>query len=129
MVKNPTYEDVCTGATGHTEAVQVTFDTTAIKYEDLLTVFWDIIDPTTLNQQGNDVGSQYRSGVYYHNENQKVAALRSKEEQQKNYPVPIVTEILKASTWYPAEDYHQQYLAKGGQCSRTGDLTPIRCYG
>jgi peptide-methionine (S)-S-oxide reductase len=129
MIKNPTYEEVCTGATGHTEAVQVTFDTTAIKYEDLLTVFWDIIDPTTLNQQGNDLGTQYRSGIYYHNENQKVAALRSKEEQQKNYPVPIVTEILKASTWYPAEDYHQQYLSKGGQCSRTGDLTPIRCYG
>jgi peptide-methionine (S)-S-oxide reductase len=127
--KNPTYEEVCSGTTGHTEAVQVTYDTAAIKYEDLLSVFWDIIDPTTLNQQGNDVGTQYRTGVYFHNDNQKDAAISSRNEQQKKYNQKIVVEIAKATTWYPAEDYHQQYLQKGGQCARTGDLTPIRCYG
>lgn len=129
LKKNPTYEDVCSGSTGHTEAVQVTYDTTAIKYDDLLTVFWDIINPTTFNKQGNDVGSQYRSGVYYHDDYQQTAATRSRDEVAKRYKDPIVTEINRASTWYPAEAYHQQYLSKGGQCSRTGDLTPIRCYG
>lgn len=127
--KNPAYEEVCSGTTGHTEAVQVTYDTTAIKYEDLLTVYWDLIDPTTLNQQGNDMGTQYRTGIYFHNDNQKDAAIRSRNEQQQKYNQKIVTEIAKATTWYPAEDYHQQYLQKGGQCSRAGDLTPIRCYG
>lgn len=127
--KNPTYDEVCTGTTGHTEAVQVTFDASAIRYEDLLSVFWDIIDPTTLNQQGNDMGTQYRSGIYYHNENQRITAELTKKAQQKKYEKPIVVEIKAADIFYPAEDYHQQYLAKGGQCSRTGDLTPIRCYG
>ena len=127
--KNPSYEEVCNGGTGHTEAVQVTFDTAAIRYDDLLTVFWDIIDPTTLNQQGNDVGTQYRSGIYFHSEDQRIAAESTKAAQQKKHGSPIVVEILPATTFYPAEDYHQQYLSKGGQCSRTGDLTPIRCYG
>lgn len=127
--KNPTYEEVCTGMTGHTEAVQVTFDTTALKYEDLLIVFWDLIDPTQLNGQGNDTGSQYRTGIYYHNDSQKDAAFRSRDVEQKKLPKPIVTEILRATEWFPAEEYHQQYLQKGGQCARTGDLTPIRCYG
>jgi len=127
--KNPAYEEVCSGTTGHTEAVQVTYDTTAIKYEDLLTVYWDLIDPTTLNQQGNDMGTQYRTGIYFHNDNQKDAAIRSRNEIQQKYNQKIVTEIAKATTWYLAEDYHQQYLQKGGQCSRAGDLTPIRCYG
>lgn len=127
--KNPTYEEVCTGSTGHTEAIQVTYDTTAIKYEDLLTVLWDIIDPTTYNRQGNDVGSQYRSGIYFHDDYQQAAAMRSREEVQKRYTKPIVTEVSLANKWYPAEEHHQQYLSKGGQCSRTGDLTPIRCYG
>jgi len=127
--KNPAYEEVCSGTTGHTEAVQVTYDTTAIKYEDLLTVYWDLIDPTTLNQQGNDMGNQYRTGIYFHNDNQKDAAIRSSNEIQQKYNQKIVTEIAKATTWYLAEDYHQQYLQKGGQCSRAGDLTPIRCYG
>lgn len=125
----PTYEDVCSGTTGHVEAVQVIYDVSAIKYEDLLTVFWDLIDPTTKNRQGNDVGSQYRTGIYYHNDEQYNAAFRTLKDQQNIYPDPIVTEILKASNWYPAEEYHQQYLSKGGQCSRTGDLSPIRCYG
>lgn len=128
--KNPTYEEVCSGRTGHTEAVQITYDSTAIKYDDLLAVFWDIIDPTLLNQQGNDVGTQYRTGIYYHNDEQQAAALRTKEEVKKKYGhQSIATEILPAAAWYPAEAHHQQYLAKGGQCSATGDLTPIRCYG
>jgi len=129
LKKNPTYEEVCSGSTGHAEAVRVTFDTTAIRYEDLLTVFWDIIDPTVLNRQGNDVGTQYRTGIYYNNDNQRILALKSKEDIQKKLGVFIATEVESASTWYRAEDYHQHYLAKGGQCSRTGDLTPIRCYG
>jgi methionine-S-sulfoxide reductase len=127
--KNPKYEKVCCGVTGHAEAVQVTFDTTAIKYEDLLVIFWESIDPTALNKQGNDTGTQYRTGIYYSNENQKAAALRSKDIVQKKIGQSVVTEILKATTFYPAEEYHQQYLEKGGQCARTGDLTPIRCYG
>jgi peptide-methionine (S)-S-oxide reductase len=127
--KNPTYDEVCTGTTGHVEAIQVTFDSTAIKYEDLLVVFWESIDPTAVNQQGNDVGTQYRTGIYYMNENQMYAAKRSKEMVQKRLGQITVTEILPSSTWYPAEQYHQQYLEKGGQCARTGDLTPIRCYG
>ena len=107
----------------------MTYDTTAIKYDDLVSFFWDIVDPTTKNKQGNDVGTQYRSGIYYNSDEQKQTALRSKGEIQKKYDVPIATEIEKLTTYYPAEDYHQQYLSKGGQCSRKGDLTPIRCYG
>ena len=130
IVKNPDYETVCSGTSGHTEAVQVTFDKHAISYRDLLDVYWDILDPTTRNRQGNDVGTQYRSGIYYHDEDQRVDALASKDKEQRKYgSVPIVVEVLPAQTWYRAEDYHQQYLSKGGQCARTGDLTPIRCYG
>lgn len=126
---NPTYEQVCSGSTGHTEAVKVTFDTAAVGYEDLLAVYWDILDPTTKNRQGGDSGTQYRSGIYYINEKQRTAALLSKEVQQKKYTKPIVTEIFEAKEWYTAEKYHQQYLQKGGQCAKKGDLTPIRCYG
>lgn len=128
-VKYPSYEEVCGGFTGHAEAVQITFDSNAISFDDLLVIFWDIIDPTTLNQQGNDIGSQYRTGIYYHNELQRMTAIASKKEQQSKWTSLIVTEILPAKEWYRAEDYHQQYLAKGGQCCKTGDLTPIRCYG
>lgn len=120
---------MCAGQTGHTEAVRVEFDTHAIKYEDLLTVFWDIIDPTASNRQGNDVGPQYRSGIYYHNDYQRVAATRSREELQKKLQQPIATEVEAVFNYFPAEDYHQQYLEKGGQCAFKGDLTPIRCYG
>lgn len=109
--------------------MQVTFDPAAVSYNELLDVFWDIIDPTTYNRQGNDEGSQYRSGIYFHNESQRNTALASKESLQKRFEEPIVTEICKATRWYPAELYHQQYLAKGGQCSLKGDLSPIRCYG
>ena len=150
---------------------QITYDPAAVTYDDLLTVFWDLIDPTTLNRQGGDAGTQYRSGIYYHDEDQHQVAeryaninricvwpesnictmkilrklvyfaiytlihksfcvyFRSVEKQQQKLSDKIVTEVLPATTWYPAEDYHQQYLSKGGQCSRTGDLTPIRCYG
>ena len=79
--------------------------------------------------KGNDVGTQYRSGIYFHSEAQRLAALRSKDLEQSKYPVPIVTEILPAKKWYPAENYHQQYLQKGGQCSAKGDVSAIRCYG
>lgn len=148
--------------------LQITYDPSAVSYDDLLTVFWDLIDPTTLNRQGGDAGTQYRSGIHYHDESQQQVAercdllcnlvfypshctvlllitrphshflhitsssyfrTRSVERQQQKLGAQIVTEVLPATTWYPAEDYHQQYLSKGGQCSRTGDLTPIRCYG
>jgi peptide-methionine (S)-S-oxide reductase len=128
-VKNPTYEQVCSGRSGHAEAVQVEYDKHAIGYKDLLTVFWDIHDPTTLNRQGNDAGTQYRSGIYFHTDEQESIAKRSMEEQQLVHTDQIVTEILPAVTFYPAEEYHQKYLEKGGQCSLTGDLSPIRCYG
>lgn len=100
-----------------------------IKYSELLDVLWDRLDPTTKNRQGNDVGTQYRSGIYFHSPEQKEAALTSMKIEQLKYDRPIVTEILPVSEFYPAEEYHQQYLAKGGQCSLKGDLTPIRCYG
>mmetsp|Transcript_20382 Transcript_20382/g.19697 ORF Transcript_20382/g.19697 Transcript_20382/m.19697 type:complete len:190 (-) Transcript_20382:181-750(-) len=126
---NPTYEQVCAGTTGHTEAVKVVYDKSALKYDELLTVFWDILDPTTLNRQGGDSGTQYRSGIYYTSEEQKKALAASIIKEQTKYTSPIVTEVKEAATWYPAEGYHQQYLQKGGQCAGKGDLTPIRCYG
>lgn len=129
MTKNPTYEEVCSGSTGHAEAVRVEYDSTAVAIDDLLTVFWDIHDPTTLNRQGGDMGTQYRSGIYFADDKQRVAAVYSKDKQQKKYESPIVTEILPMNEWYAAETYHQKYLEKGGQCSIKGDLTPIRCYG
>lgn len=129
FVKNPSYEEVCSGQSGHAEAVQITFDKSVVQMDELLDVLFDIIDPTTYHRQGNDVGSQYRSGIYFHDENQKAVALASLEKQRTKYTDRIVTEVEALQTWYPAEDYHQQYLAKGGQCSLTGDLSPIRCYG
>jgi peptide-methionine (S)-S-oxide reductase len=127
---NPTYEEVCEGNTGHVEAVKVVYDTTAISYDDLLTVFWDIIDPTTRNAQGYDQGPQYRTGIYYFNDLQKISAMRSRDEVQKKYKnVSVKTEISLTTTWYRAEMFHQQYLERGGQCTVKGDLTPIRCYG
>lgn len=114
--KNPTYEDVCTDKTGHAEVVEVTYNSRIITYEELLQVFWDIHDPTTKNRQGPDVGTQYRSVIYYHTPEQKTIAERSKKnlEQSRKYSNKIVTEIIEASAFYPAEDYHQQYLAKHG---------------
>ena len=115
-MENPTYRDVCSGSTGHAEVVEVTYDPSRLSYDDLLTVFWENHDPTTLNRQGPDVGVQYRSAIFYHDDEQRKAAEASKEERDKSgrYHRPIVTEITPASTFYEAEDYHQQYLEKRG---------------
>ncbi len=114
--KNPTYKDVCSGTTGHAEAVEVEYDPSKVTYEELLKVFWENHDPTTLNRQGPDVGTQYRSAVFFLTPEQEAAAKASKEKLQKNgrYKRPIVTEINPALEFYPAEDYHQQYLEKRG---------------
>ena len=114
--KNPTYEDVCTDKTGHAEVMRVEYDPAEISYEELLEVFWKIHNPTTLNRQGPDVGTQYRSAIFYHNEVQKKTALKSKEKLEKsgNYKNPIVTEIVPAKKFYRAEEYHQKYLEKNG---------------
>ena len=130
FLPDPDYESVCSGTTGHVEAVQVTYDSKIITLNELLTIFWDIHDPTSRNRQGGDVGTQYRSGIYFETENQKTITLQSRDNEQIKYGlVPIVTEIMASRTWYPAEEYNQKYLQKGGQCAKTGDLTPIRCYG
>ena len=115
----PTYEDVCSDSTGHAEAVLVEFDPNTVTYEELLAVFWNLHDPTTLNRQGPDRGSQYRSAIFYHDDAQKAAALASRDALEKSgkYKRPIVTEIAPADTFWPAEDYHQQYLEKRGQRS------------
>jgi peptide-methionine (S)-S-oxide reductase len=112
--KNPTYHEVSAGGTGHAEAVQVVYDPKKVSYSDLLEVFWHNIDPTTPNRQFCDVGSQYRSAIFYHNEMQKRLAEASKREIEKSKPFkePIVTEITKASEFYPAEEYHQDYHHK-----------------
>ncbi|EGG20541.1 Ras GTPase [Cavenderia fasciculata] len=125
---NPTYKEVCTGTTGHTEAVELEYDDTVVSYPALLDVFWKKIDPTTLNRQGGDSGTQYRSGIYYHNDQQRVEAEKSRDEEQKKHREKIVVEVLPSSHFYFAEDYHQQYLAKGGQCSKKGSTDKIRCY-
>jgi peptide-methionine (S)-S-oxide reductase len=112
--KNPTYHEVSAGGTGHAEAVQVVYDPKKVSYSDLLKVFWHNIDPTTPNRQFCDVGSQYRSAIFYHNQTQKRLAEASKRELEKSKPFkePIVTEITKASEFYPAEEYHQDYHHK-----------------
>ncbi len=116
---NPTYRDVCGGRTGHAEVVEVKYDPSRLTYDDLLTVFWENHDPTTLNRQGPDVGEQYRSAIFYHDDEQKTAAEASKDERDRSgkYRRPIVTEITPASAFYEAEDYHQQYLEKRGLAS------------
>jgi peptide-methionine (S)-S-oxide reductase len=113
---NPSYKDVCTGRTGHAEVVQVTYDPSEVTYDQLLDVFWENHDPTTLNGQGPDVGTQYRSAIFYHTPEQKRSAEKSKAELEKSgrFRKPIVTEITSASTFYLAEDYHQRYLEKRG---------------
>jgi peptide-methionine (S)-S-oxide reductase len=113
--KNPTYEDVCTDRTGHAEVVEVTFDPQVISYHDLLEVFWDNHNPTTLNRQGPDVGAQYRSAIFYYTPEQLVEARASREAAQAKFPKPIVTQIVPASEFWRAEEYHQQYLEKRGQ--------------
>ena len=113
-VTDPTYKQVSTGTTGHTEAVRVVFNPTVISYEELLVIFWRNIDPTVADQQFCDVGNQYRSAIFYHDDAQREAAERSKTELMKSKPFaePVVTEILAASTFYPAEAYHQDYYKK-----------------
>ena len=119
--ENPTYKQVCSGKTGHAEAVEVEYDPSHISYEELLTVFWEIHDPTTLNRQGPDIGAQYRSAIFFHTPDQKVAAIASKEKLQRSgrYKNPIVTEITPASQFYRAEEYHQQYFEKRGSACHT----------
>ncbi|VFQ90588.1 unnamed protein product [Cuscuta campestris] len=133
-VHNPTYEDVCTGSTNHAEVVRVEYDPMECGYQNLLDAFWAKHDPTTRNRQGGDVGTQYRSGIYFYTPEQEKSAIESKEQQQKILNRPIVTEILPAKKFYRAEEYHQQYLAKGGrfglkQSTEKGCNDPIRCYG
>lgn len=116
QTKNPTYKEVCSGETGHAECLQITYDTTRITFDELLEVFWQTHDPTTLNRQGADVGTQYRSGIFYHNAQQKEIAEKYKAELDKSgaFDNPIVTEITAFAEFYPAEDYHQQYYELNG---------------
>jgi peptide-methionine (S)-S-oxide reductase len=113
---DPSYKDVCTDETGHAEVVQVTYDPAKISYEQLLDVFWSAHDPTTLNRQGPDVGTQYRSAIFFHSPEQERVARASKEKVQASgkFHRPVVTEITPASAFYRAEEYHQKYLAKRG---------------
>src|SRR5579859_4535662 len=113
---NPTYQDVCTDRTGHAEVVQVDYDPAKVSYDDLLKVFWAEHDPTTMNRQGPDVGSQYRSVIFFHTPEQEAAAKASKEKLERSgkYKRPVVTQIVAAPTFYRAEEYHQQYLEKRG---------------
>lgn len=116
-VENPTYHQVCTGTTGHAEVAQITFDPEVISYRELLEIFWKTHDPTTLNRQGNDVGTQYRSAVFYHDGKQKELAEKMKAllEESNIWPDPIVTEISPLEVFYPAEDYHQNYFNEHGE--------------
>lgn len=116
QTENPTYKEVCTGETGHAECLQITYDTTKITFDELLEVFWQTHDPTTLNRQGADIGTQYRSAIFYHTEEQKTKAEKYMAELDKSgaFNKPIVTEITAFSKFYPAEDYHQQYNELNG---------------
>ncbi|MFB0875258.1 MULTISPECIES: peptide-methionine (S)-S-oxide reductase MsrA [unclassified Sphingobium] len=115
---NPTYEQVCSGSTGHAEAIRVTFDPDVISYADLLDIFFETHDPTTLNRQGNDIGTQYRSAIFPHSPEQEAQARAGIERAQANQSAPIVTAIEPDAPWYPAEDYHQKYW------ERVGDRNP-----
>lgn len=116
QLQNPTYEEVCTDKTGHAEAVEVEFNPDEISYEELLDVFWHNHNPTTLNRQGPDVGNQYRSAIFYHDETQKEIAEKSKQslEKSKSFTDPIITQIVPAPAFYKAEEYHQKYFKKQG---------------
>lgn len=121
-VKNPTYDQVCTGTTGHAEVIQVTYDPEVISYKELLGVFWKLHDPTTLNRQGNDVGTQYRSAIYFHDDDQRTLAeeYKKKLDESGAFRAPIVTEITELGDFYPAEDYHQNYFRENprqGYCA------------
>jgi peptide-methionine (S)-S-oxide reductase len=114
-VDSPTYEDVCRGETGHIEVAEVTYDSERVSYRQLLDVFWQLHDPTSLDDQGPyERGSQYRAAIFYHDAEQAALAAASRTEVQRLYAKPVRTEILAAATFWPAEEYHQQYIAKGG---------------
>ena len=118
--KNPTYEDVCSGSTGHAESVEIEFDPSKVAYRELLRIFWGIHDPTQLNRQGPDFGTQYRSAIFYHSAEQKAAALGSRDALQKTpryLAKKIVTEIVPVKEFWVAEEYHQKYLEKHGRAS------------
>jgi len=118
QIENPSYEAVCSGTTGHAEVAQITYDPDIISFEELLEVFWQTHDPTTLNRQGNDVGTQYRSAIFFHNQQQMQAAEKYKQALAESgaWDAPVVTEVNALETFYPAEDYHQNYYnSNGGQ--------------
>jgi peptide-methionine (S)-S-oxide reductase len=117
QVPNPTYKQVCSGNTGHAEAIRIYFDANQISYDELLDIFLATHDPTQLNRQGNDVGTQYRSAIFPHSPEQEAAARTAFERAQPDWPSPIVTTIEPLSDWYPAEDYHQSYWETEGQSS------------
>ncbi|HEY8737873.1 MAG TPA: peptide-methionine (S)-S-oxide reductase MsrA [Candidatus Dormibacteraeota bacterium] len=121
---DPTYKQVCSGRTGHAEAVQVEFDPARASYDDLLTVFWENHDPTTMNRQGWDIGTQYRSAIFTQDAEQQAAAIASRDARQQESRKKIVTEIIPAAPFYRAEDYHQQYLEKRGEASCHIGLAP-----
>jgi peptide-methionine (S)-S-oxide reductase len=113
-VDSPTYREVCGGATGHAEAIRVTFDPGQISYDDLLDIFFATHDPTQLNRQGNDIGTQYRSAIFPQDDEQRAAAVAAIERARADHVQPVVTTIEPAAVWYPAEDYHQEYFAREG---------------
>lgn len=115
--ENPTYEQVCAGGTGHAEAVEVTFDPSEVSYAELVDAFWELHDPTQVNRQGPDVGTQYRSAIFTHSPEQAEVAAESKARAQARFSQPIATEIRDAPTFWPAEEYHQQYLVKHGRAT------------
>lgn len=115
--EHPTYEQVCSGGTGHAEAVEVTFDPSEVSYAELVDKFWELHDPTQVNRQGWDVGTQYRSAIFTHSPEQAEVAAESKARAQARFSQPIATEILDAPTFWPAEEYHQQYLVKNGRAT------------
>jgi peptide-methionine (S)-S-oxide reductase len=127
-VEDPDYKLVCTGRTGHAEAVEVEFDPERVSYDDLLEVFWASHNPTTRNRQGFDIGTQYRSAIFFHSPEQEAAAREAKERVQEglHWPKKVVTEIGPANTFYRAEDYHQQYFEKSGRAACTAELAGSR---
>jgi peptide-methionine (S)-S-oxide reductase len=127
--ENPTYEDVCSHGTGHAEVVEVTYDPDRVSYDQLLDTFWAKHDPTQLNRQGWDIGDQYRSVIFAHDDEQQEVAVRSKAEEQSRRRRPVVTQIEPAQTFYEAEDYHQQYLEKRGRSTCTPALRSTAAAG
>jgi peptide-methionine (S)-S-oxide reductase len=115
--ENPSYEQVSSEKTDHAEAIEITFNPKEITYKELLNIFWKVHNPTTINRQGPDIGTNYRSAIFYTNEKQKEIAIKSKEEHSKDFTKPIVTEIKKLDVFYPAEEYHQKYIKKHGNGS------------